>query len=66
MINIHYHGKVYRSKGSGRLYTVTPNGNVLYKYPVHGPFVWTPIQVWTPEGLTFHAKSGYLVEVNEK
>ncbi len=67
MTNIRYHGKVYLSKGSGRLFTVTPNGNVLYKHPVYGPFVWTPASKhWTPESLAFHAKSGYLVEVNEK
>lgn len=66
MTNIRYHGKVYLSKGSGRLFTVTPNGNVLYKHPVHGPFAWTPSRVWTPEDIKFNIQIKWLVEVNEK
>lgn len=60
-----YHGKVYRARGSGHLFTKTPNGNVLYKHPVYGPFKWTPAsKPWTPERVDFHASRDYLVEVS--
>lgn len=57
-----YHGKVYRSKGSGRLFTKTPNGNVLYKHPVYGPYAWevSDLDVKT---IDYNFEIGYLTEV---
>lgn len=66
MTNTQYHGKVYRSKESGRLFTKTPNGNVLYKHPVYEPTNWTASKVWTPEDIDYNVRIGFLVEVNEK
>lgn len=65
MTNIQYHGKVYRSKESGRLFTKTPNGNVLYKHPVCEPTSWTASKVWAPEDIDYNVRIGFLVEVNE-
>ncbi|UAT28114.1 hypothetical protein [Aeromonas phage PZL-Ah8] len=65
MTNIQYHGKVYRSKVVGRLFTKTPNGNVLYKHPVFGPFKWS-VSDLDVKTIDHCIKTGHLVEVNEK
>lgn len=55
-----YHGKVYRSKQFGTLFTKTPNGNVLYKHPVVGPFSWAVKFTWSTEQIDTAFKNGYL------
>lgn len=35
-----YHGKVYRSKKYGTLFTKIPNGNVPFEHPVFGTLRW--------------------------
>lgn len=62
MTNIQYHGKVYRSKGSGRLFTKTPYGNVLYKHPVYEPTNWTASKM-SFEEFNKAINLGYMVKV---
>lgn len=57
-----YHGKVYRSKVSGRLFTKTPNGNVLHKHPVYGPYAWEVCNL-DVKTIDYNIKIGYMVEV---
>lgn len=62
MSTAQYHGKVYRSVRTGTHYTKTPNGNVLYKHPVIGPYAWE-VSGLDVETIDFNIKIGYLVEV---
>lgn len=65
MTNIQYHGKVYRFTGNSRLFTKTPNGNVLYKHPVFGPYKWS-VSDLDIKTLDHYIKTGRLIEINEK
>ncbi|QOC54734.1 hypothetical protein [Aeromonas phage T7-Ah] len=65
MTDIQYHGKVYQAVNTGSQFTKTPNGNVLYKHPVTGPFKWV-VSGWTPEEIDWAHKCGYLKVVSEK